>query len=118
MDTKTIFGVLLSLLNKQKVNTAKWNIIYKHNPTPLLALLDKRNTICCIEQIDNTLVFDDDGTNFDYLSGNIDKLKTIALDQDLDVENNILRSELPCNSSNDEIKSAIQAFVDAYLASK
>lgn len=116
MDTKTIFGVLLSLLNKQKVNTAKWNIIYKHNPTPLLALLDKRNTICCIEQIDNTLVFDDDGTNFDYLSGNIDKLKTIALDQDLDVENNMLRSELPCNSSNDEIKSAIQAFIDAYLS--
>lgn len=118
MDTKNIFDMLLSLLNKQKVNTDKWNIIYRHNPVPLLALLDGKNTICCIEQIGDTLAFDDDGTIFDRLSGNLDKLKTIALDQDLDVENNMLRSELPCNSSNAEIKETIQAFIDAYRASK
>ena len=86
MDTKNIFNLLLSLLNNQDVNTDKWDIVYKHNPTPLLVLLDGKNTICCIEQIGNTLVFDDDGTNFDFLSGDSNKLKTIALDQDLDVE--------------------------------
>lgn len=118
MDTKNIFDMLLSLLNKQKVNTDKWNIIYRHNPVPLLALLDSKNTICGIEQIDNTLVFDDDGTNFDYLSGNIDKLKTIALDQDLDVEDCQLYAELSKNASDSEIKETIQAFIDAYLASK
>ena len=116
MNTKQIFGVLLNVLKEQKINTDKWNIIYRHNNTQLLALLDEKNTICCIEQIGDTLAFDDDGTIFDRLSGNLDKLKTIALDQDLDVENNMLRSELPCNSSNDEIKSDIQAFIDAYLS--
>lgn len=110
--------MLLSLLNKQKVNTDKWNIIYKHNPVPLLALLDEKNTICCIEQIDNTLVFDDDGTNFDFLSGDSNKLKTIALDQDLDVEDCQLYIELSKDASTVEIKETIQAFIDAYLASK
>lgn len=80
MNTKNIFNLLLSLLNNQDVNTDKWNIVYKHNPTPLLALLCQKNTICCIEQIGNTLAFDDDGTIFDRLSGNLDKLKSIALD--------------------------------------
>lgn len=110
--------MLLSLLNKQKVNTDKWNIIYRHNPVPLLALLDQKNTICCIEQIDNTLVFDDDGTNFDFLSGDSNKLKTLALDQDLDVEDCQLYIELSKDASTVEIKEAIQAFIDAYLASK
>lgn len=118
MDTKNIFDVLLSLLNKQKVNTAKWAIIYRHNPVPLLALLDQKNTICCIEQIGNTLVFDDDCTNFDRLSGNLDKLKAIALDQDLDFNDCQVYTELSKNASTVEIKETIQAFIDAYRASK
>lgn len=116
MNTKTIFNILLSLLNNQDTNTSKWNIVYKHNSTPLLALLDGKNTICCIEQINNTLVFDDDGTNFDYLSGNIDKLKEIALDQDLDFNDCQLYAELSKNASDDEIKETIQAFIDAYCS--
>ena len=118
MNTKNIFGVLLNVLKEQKINTDKWNIIYKHNPTPLLALLDQKNTICCIEQIDNTLVFDDDGTIFDRLSGNLDKLKAIALDQDLDFNDCQLYAELSKNASDAEIKETVQAFIDAYLASK
>ena len=39
MNTKNIFGILLNVLNNQTIDTSKWNIIYKHNPTPLLALL-------------------------------------------------------------------------------
>ena len=39
MNAKNIFGVLLNVLKEQKINTDKWDIIYKHNPTPLLALL-------------------------------------------------------------------------------
>lgn len=116
MNTKNIFGVLLNVLNKQKVNTDKWNIVYKHNPTPLLALLDEKNTICCIEQIDNTLVFDDDCTNFDLLSGDDDKLKSIALDQDLAFNDCQLYAELSKNASNNEIASIIQAFIDAYCS--
>lgn len=116
MDTENIFGVLLNVLNKQKVNTDKWNIVYKHNPTPLLALLCQKNTICCIEQIGNTLVFDDDCTNFDRLSGNLDKLKAIALDQDLDFNDCQLYAELSKNASNNEIASIIQAFIDAYCS--
>lgn len=115
MDTENIFNILLSLLNDQNANTDKWNIVYKHNPTPLLALLDGKNTICCIEQIDNTLVFDDDCTNFDLLSGD-DKLKSIALDQDLDFNDCQLYAELSKNASDAEIKETIQAFIDAYLS--
>ena len=118
MNTKQIFGVLLNVLKEQKINTDKWNIVYKHNPTPLLALLDGKNTICCIEQIGNTLAFDDDGTNFDRLSGNLDKLKAIALDQDLDFNDCQLYAELSKNASDAEIKETVQAFIDAYLASK
>ena len=118
MNTKNIFGILLNVLNNQTIDTSKWNIIYKHNPTPLLALLDQKNTICCIEQIDNTLVFDDDGTIFDRLSGNLDKLKAIALDQDLDFNDCQLYAELSKNASDAEIKETVQAFIDAYLASK
>ena len=117
MNTKQIFGVLLNVLKEQKINTDKWNIVYKHNPTPLLALLDGKNTICCIEQIGNTLAFDD-GTNFDRLSGNLDKLKAIALDQDLDFNDCQLYAELSKNASDAEIKETVQAFIDAYLASK
>lgn len=116
MNTKNIFGVLLNVLNKQKVNTDKWNIIYKHNSTPLLALLCQKNTICCIEQIGNTLVFDDDCTNFDRLSGNLDKLKAIALDQDLDFNDCQVYAELSKNASDAEIKETIQAFIDAYCS--
>ena len=118
MNTKQIFGVLLNVLKEQKINTDKWNIVYKHNPTPLLALLDQKNTICCIEQIGNTLVFDDDCTNFDRLSGNLDKLKAIALDQDLDFNDCQVYAELSKNASDAEIKETIQAFIDAYRASK
>lgn len=114
MNTKNIFSILLSVLNKQTIDTAKWIIIYRHNSTPLLALLDVKNTICCIEQINNTLVFDDDGTNFDCLSGDSDKLKTIALDQDLNIEDCHLYVELPKNASNNEIRNIIQAFINAY----
>ena len=116
MNTKNIFGVLLNVLNKQKVNTDKWNIVYKHNPTPLLALLCQKNTICCIEQIGNTLAFDDDGTIFDRLSGNLDKLKAIDLDQDLDFNDCQLYAELSKNASDAEIKETIQAFIDAYCS--
>ena len=116
MNTKNIFGVLLTVLNNQTIDTTKWNIIYKHNPTPLLALLCQKNTICCIEQIGNTLAFDDDGTNFDRLSGNLDKLKTIALDQDLDFNDCQLYAELSKNASDDKIKETIQAFIDAYCS--
>lgn len=118
MNAKNIFGVLLNVLKEQKINTDKWDIIYKHNPTPLLALLCQKNTICCIEQIGNTLAFDDDGTIFDRLSGNLDKLKSIALDQDLDFNDCQLYAELSKNASDAEIKETIQAFIDAYLASK
>lgn len=114
MNTKNIFGVLLNVLNNQKINTDKWNIVYKHNPTPLLALLDGKDTICCIEQIDNTLVFDDDCTNFDLLSGDADKLKTIALDQDLAFNDCQLYAELSKKASDAEIKETVQAFIDAY----
>lgn len=114
MNTEQIFNILLSLLNNQKINTDKWNIVYKHNPTPLLALLDGKDTICCIEQIDNTLVFDDDCTNFDLLSGDDDKLKSIALDQDLDFDDCQLYAELSKNASDDEIEETVQAFIDAY----
>lgn len=114
MNTKNIFSILLSLLNNQNVNTDKWNIIYRHNPTPLLALLDSKNTICCIEQINNTLVFDDDGTNFDFLSGDSNKLKTIALAQDLNIEDCHLYVELSKNASTREIRNSIQAFINAY----
>ena len=116
MNTKNIFNLLLSLLNNQDVNTDKWNIIYKHNPTPLLALLCQKNTICCIEQIGNTLVFDDDGTIFDRLSGNLDKSKSIALDQDLDFNDCQLYAELSKNASDDKIKETVQAFIDAYCS--
>lgn len=75
-----------------------------------------KNTICCIEQIGNTLVFDDDGTIFDRLSGNLDKLKTIALDQDLDFNDCQLYAELSKNASDAEIKETIQAFIDAYCS--
>lgn len=114
MNTEQIFNILLSLLNNQKINTDKWNIVYKHNSTPLLALLDGKNTICCIEQIDNTLVFDDDCTNFDLLSGDDDKLKSIALDQDLAFNDCQLYAELSKNASDDEIEETVQAFIDAY----
>lgn len=116
MNTENIFNILLSLLNDQNANTDKWNIIYKHNPTPLLALLCQKNTICCIEQIGNTLAFDDDGTNFDRLSGNVDKLKTIALDQDLDFNDCQLYAELSKNASDAKIKETIQAFIDTYCS--
>lgn len=116
MNTKNIFGVLLNVLNNQTIDTSKWNIIYKHNPTPLLALLCQKNTICCIEQIGNTLVFDDDCTNFDRLSGNLDKLKAIALDQDLDFNDCQVYAELSKNASDAEIKETIQAFIDAYCS--
>lgn len=116
MDTKNLFGVFLSLLNKQQVNTDKWDIVYKHNPTPLLALLDQKNTICCIEQIGDTLAFDDDCTNFDRLSGNLDKLKAIALDQDLDFNDCQVYAELSKNASDDKIKETVQAFIDAYCS--
>lgn len=118
MNAKNIFGILLSVLNKQTIDTAKWIIIYRHNPTSLLALLDVKNTICCIEQIDNTLVFDDDGTNFDCLSGDDDKLKTIALDQDLNIEDCHLYVELSKTASKSEIKNTIQAFINAYKTQK
>ena len=116
MNTKNIFNLLLSLLNNQDVNTDKWNIVYKHNPAPLLALLCQKNTICCIEQIGNTLAFDDDGTIFDRLSGNLDKLKSIALDQDLDFNDCQLYAELSKNASDDKIKETVQAFIDAYCS--
>lgn len=116
MNTKNIFNLLLSLLNNQDVNTDKWTIVYKHNPTPLLALLCQKNTICCVEQIGNTLAFDDDGTIFDRLSGNLDKLKAIALDQDLDFNDCQLYAELSKNASDDEIKETVQAFIDAYCS--
>lgn len=114
MNTKNIFGVLLNVLKEQKINTDKWNIVYKHNPIPLLVLLDQKNTICCIEQIGNTLGFDDDCTNFDRLSGNLAKLKSIALDQDLDFNDCQVYTELSKNASDDDIKETIQAFIDAY----
>ena len=79
-------------------------------------LLDQKNTICCIEQIGNTLVFDDDCTNFDLLSGDDDKLKSIALDQDLDFNDCQLYAELSKNASDDEIKETVQAFIDAYCS--
>lgn len=116
MNTENIFNILLSLLNDQNANTDKWNIVYKHNPTPLLALLCQKNTICCIEQIGDTLAFDDDCTNFDRLSGNIDKLKTIALDQDLAFNDCQLYAELSKKASDAEIKETIQAFIDAYCS--
>lgn len=116
MNTKNIFSVLLNVLNNQTIDTSKWNIVYKHNPTPFLALLDEKNTICCIEQIDNTLVFDDDCTNFDLLSGDDDKLKSIALDQDLNFNDCQLYAELSKNASDAEIASIIQAFIDAYCS--
>lgn len=118
MNIKNIFSILLSLLNKQTIDTAKWIIIYRHNPTPLLALLDVKNTICCIEQINNTLVFDDDGTNFDCLSGDSDKLKSITLDQDLNIEDCHLYEELAKNASKSEIENTIQAFINAYKMQK
>lgn len=118
MNVKNIFVILLSVLNNQTIDTAKWIIIYRHNPLPLLALLDQKNTICCIEQIDNTLVFDDDGTNFDLLSGDDNKLKTIALDQDLNIEDCHLYIELPKTASKSEIKNTIQAFINAYQTQK
>lgn len=116
MNTENIFNILLSLLNDQNANTDKWNIIYRHNHTQLLALLDGKNTICCIEQIGDTLAFDDDGTIFDRLSGNLDKLKAIALDQDLDFNDCQLYAELSKNASDAEIKETIQAFIDAYCS--